>query len=84
MMLGVALAWIVLLVLLAYGLIRWIRSARPPQSTSGPAEQSPAQKSRALEILEEAYARGEIAREEFLQKRDDLTGKKSDIEKKVF
>jgi putative membrane protein len=25
-----------------------------------------------LEILEEAYARGEISRDEFLQKRDDL------------
>lgn len=84
MMLGIALAWIVLLVLLAYGLIRWIRGARPPQGTSGPAEQPPAQKSRALQILEEAYARGEISREEFLQKRDDLTGKKSELEKEVF
>ena len=27
---------------------------------------------RALEILEERYARGEINREEYLQKRDDL------------
>lgn len=29
---------------------------------------------RALAILEEKYARGEIGREEFLQKRDDLKG----------
>ncbi len=29
----------------------------------------------ALEILEEAYARGKISREEFLQKRDDLQKK---------
>lgn len=29
----------------------------------------------ALEILDEAYAKGEIAREEYLQKRDDLQGK---------
>ncbi len=32
---------------------------------------------RALDILEKAYARGEIGREEFLQKRDDLLGKSS-------
>ncbi|OGV73080.1 MAG: hypothetical protein A3B82_05825 [Methylophilales bacterium RIFCSPHIGHO2_02_FULL_57_10] len=31
---------------------------------------------RAIDILENAYARGEIGREEFLQKRDDLLGKK--------
>ncbi len=30
----------------------------------------------AIDILEKAYARGEISREEFLQKRDDLLGKK--------
>jgi putative membrane protein len=29
---------------------------------------------RALEILEERYARGEIQREEYLQKRRDLEG----------
>lgn len=30
---------------------------------------------RVLEILDEAYARGEIKREEYLQKRADLKGK---------
>ena len=30
------------------------------------------ERSRALEVLEERYARGEINREEYLQKRDDL------------
>jgi putative membrane protein len=34
------------------------------------------QSERAIDILENAYARGEISREEFLQKRDDLLGKK--------
>jgi putative membrane protein len=31
--------------------------------------------SRALDILDEAYARGEIPREEYLQKRADLKGR---------
>ena len=30
----------------------------------------------ALDILKEAYARGDISREEYLQKRDDLVDKK--------
>ncbi len=30
------------------------------------------ERSRALELLEERYARGDINREEYLQKRDDL------------
>ena len=30
----------------------------------------------ALDILKEAYARGDISREEYLQKRDDLADKK--------
>ena len=30
----------------------------------------------ALEMLEKAYARGDMSREEFLQKKDDLLGKK--------
>ena len=32
---------------------------------------------RAIDILEKAYARSEISREEFIQKRDDLLGKKA-------
>lgn len=35
----------------------------------------PGRGSRALEILDEAYARGEMSREEYLQKRADLKGK---------
>jgi|LNAP01.1.fsa_nt_gb putative membrane protein len=32
---------------------------------------------KGIDILENAYARGEISRDEFIQKRDDLLGKKS-------
>ena len=38
---------------------------------SGPAS-SVTQEKTALDLLDEAYARGEIAREEYLRKRDDL------------
>jgi uncharacterized membrane protein len=40
-----------------------------PSATLRGAEDRP-----ALDILEQAYARGEIKREEFLQKRADLLG----------
>jgi putative membrane protein len=73
MMMGMMLIWIILIVLAVYGIVIWIRRMGPPRS-SGPIDKLPAPKT-ALHILEEAYARGEISREEFLQKRDDLMGK---------
>jgi len=36
----------------------------------------------ATELLEKAYARGEINREEFLQKREDLLGAKNTLPQK--
>lgn len=75
MMMGMMLIWIILIVLAVYVSIHWMRRMGPPGS-SGPSERPPNQKT-ALNILEEAYARGEISREEFLQKREDLIGKTS-------
>ncbi len=72
---GMMLIWIILIVLVVYGLVRWINSMGPPGSF-GPTEKPPTQKT-SLQILEEKYVLGEISREEFLQKRDDLTGKTS-------
>ena len=63
--LGMLLMWIVpigLLVALMVFLNNQNKSTKAPE--------------RAIDILENAYARGEISREEFLQKRDDLLGKK--------
>ncbi len=60
--------WMVILalspVLVIMALAKYLFSRRPEK-----------EKSRAQEILEEAYARGEIKREEYLQKRADLQQK---------
>ncbi len=55
--LGILIALIVLLV-------RWLGGGR--------SVMSPHQSNRGLEILEERFARGEIEREEFMQKKSDL------------
>jgi putative membrane protein len=58
----VSLAFVVLLVLLVASLIRNRPGAGPATSSS------------AIRILEERYARGEISRDEFLERRAALTG----------
>ena len=50
--------------------IKYLIGPRAPRSNTGMRDD----KNRALEVLEEKYARGEINREGFLQKRDDLRG----------
>lgn len=59
--LGMVLIWLVPVVLLLAAVKYLATGSRPGEKGKTP-----------LEILEEAYARGEISREEFLQKRDDL------------
>lgn len=62
--LGMLLMWavpIALIVALVVYLNNQNKSTRAPE--------------RAIDILENAYARGEISREEYLQKREDLLGK---------
>lgn len=62
---------VVMLLLLALaliaGIVLLIRA-----TAGGPSGAAPAQ--HALRILEERYARGEIDRDEFVQRRDDLRG----------
>lgn len=55
----------VFVVLGVVALVRWL------YGSSGSSQNSPPQKT-ALQILEERYARGEIERDEFEQKRKDL------------
>lgn len=67
--LGMLLFWLIpiLLVLVA---IKYLFSG-----SSRFNRESRDDRAKALEVLEERYARGEINREEFLQKRNDLLGK---------
>ncbi len=63
--LGMAFFWLVL-VLLVLAAVKYLMGNRRSNAPDG--ERKPD----ALAILEERYARGEIDREEFLKKRDDL------------
>lgn len=73
--LGMVLFWLIPLVLVLVG-IKYLFSGSAAFS-GGTSSQRPAQetKSSALAVLEERYAKGEIGRDEFLQKRDDLARK---------
>ena len=59
--------WIVLIVLLVLG-VRWILNG-------GPGKSGESEDDDALETLRKRYARGEIDREEFEQKKRDLREK---------
>ena len=63
--LGMAFFWVIL-ILLVLAAVRYLTGGRRLNAPS--SERTPD----ALAVLEERYARGEIGREEYLQKRDDL------------
>jgi putative membrane protein len=67
--LGTALFWLalILVVLVAFKYLS-SKSAPPSESQRGTAKT-------AVDYLEESYAKGEIPRDEFLQKREDLRRK---------
>ncbi|GAB4175296.1 MAG: SHOCT domain-containing protein [Rhodocyclaceae bacterium] len=60
------LLWWGLLILGVAVLVKWLMS--------GSTGRSPPRENRALEVLRERYARGEIGRDEFEQKKRDLGG----------
>jgi putative membrane protein len=70
--LGMIVVWVVPLVLVLFG-IKYLFSGS--ELTSGSAAPDAPQPNRALTVLEERYAKGEINRDEFLQMRDDILGK---------
>lgn len=59
------LLWLLPVILLLAAIKYLLTGAKPRKDSKTP-----------LEILKETYARGEISRETFLQKSDDLTGQK--------
>ena len=65
--LGMAFFWLILiLILLVLVAVKYLKADR--RSNASDNEKKPD----ALAFLDERYARGEINREEYLQKRDDL------------
>ncbi len=66
--LWMALIWLIPILLL-FALIKYLLGSK----NTGSAKETPRQI--ALDILDEAHARGELTREEYLQKRDDLQRK---------
>ena len=76
---------LVILVLLVVGIVLLVRSVFqhdhahahvPPGPPQGPAWGTPpdAGTNSALRVLEDRYARGEIDREDFLQRKQDILG----------
>ncbi len=76
----IGLFWIAVIVCVVL-LVRYLVSRREPSAPQDsatwgrPGDSAPpmAPKTDALRVVEERYARGEIDREEFLQKKADLT-----------
>lgn len=64
MMGGFGVFWLLIVVLLVGGVIWFMRSYPTGQPTTG--------HSGGLDVLEQRYARGEINRDEYLQKKSDL------------
>lgn len=62
--------WPLIVIALVVGVVWFVRS---PSYASGGRRQLP-RHSAGLAILEERYARGEINREEFMQKKQEISG----------
>lgn len=66
--------WLLILVLVVAGMTAFMRAPwRPSGETQKPELGSP-----GLRVLEERYARGEIPRDEYLQKKKDILGSGAD------
>lgn len=70
---GMILVWLVPLILVVVGIKYLFSDSGWGSGHSSNEHQT--QQSRALAVLEERYAKGEIGRDEFMQKRDDILGK---------
>lgn len=61
--------WVVILIAIIAGIVWLVRSMAVPG-----IDRLPPRRSSGLDVLEERYARGEINRDEYLQKKKDITG----------
>ena len=62
--------WLLIIVALVAGVIWFMRSSSEP----GARAKKLSPRSSGLDILEERFARGEINRDEFLQKKQEISG----------
>ena len=62
---ALSLIWIIVLVVLIATGVRWLREGKPPGHSRHGGES-------AVDILKERYARGEISKEEFEEKKRDI------------
>jgi putative membrane protein len=62
--------WLVILVAVIWAVVWFVRSTPYATNRQPPIEP----RSSGLEVLEERYARGDISREEYLQKKGDIVG----------
>lgn len=60
--------WLLAIVLIVGGVVWFVRSS----SSIGIGRQTAAGRSGGLDLLEQCYARGEVNREEYLQKKGDM------------
>jgi putative membrane protein len=71
------LGWILMIlfwVLVLVGIVALVKWIFTPSRDSTANTPSPPARRKALEVLEERYARGELDREEFLERKRDLEG----------
>ncbi len=64
------LIWVVILAAIVAGIVWLVRALAARDERQMP----PPRRSSGLDVLEERYARGEINREEYLQKKTDILG----------
>lgn len=62
------LIWALVLILIVAAVIWFVRQGHRPSELARPRRSS------AVDVLEERYARGEIEREDYLQKKKDILG----------
>ena len=67
---GRMLIWPLIIILVIAGLFWFARSSASRRNLPPPLDQ----RSPALDVLEDRYARGEIDRDEYLQKKRDICG----------